>query len=135
LPGKNAKILLSNASINKELYAAGYDIAIPWWSVRRQGFYIRNIGYLRAFSRLSRLIESEGLESLLSNETRQRIAAFAEKSTAWIARYGFKAGIFADDMAFFNRLFIVSAALKIPSFRRSEHPTPRRFHRPHPSLA
>ncbi len=112
-------LILSNSyfSVNKTLEKKGFNIVVPWWSLNRHGFYLKNKDFNSLFKEISETLENGGINDLVSVDFQNKLTSFINIANEVICNNDFKAALFANDLGFFERLFIdLFKKNKIPTF-------------------
>ena len=115
----SSNLVLSNAyfSINDILSQNNYKVIIPWWNLKKNGFYLKDQPFLKLFSEIEKTLKTSGIDEILSKEFLEKVIKFKELASEVIVKNKIKAGFFSYDLGFFERVFI--DALKecgVPSF-------------------
>lgn len=111
--------IFSNAyfNLNDLIEKKDFEIIIPNWISKKNGNYIGNLNFQNQFNKLNKIILTAELGELLSKQTFELITDFIENVKVEIGKRNIVAGVFSNDLGFYERLFIdVFKQLKIPTF-------------------
>ena len=112
-------LVLSNAyfSLNNELEKLNFNVATPWWTLKRNGLYLDNSNFIKVFEDVYSKINTATLQELFSDNFIEKFNLFVKASFSIVKTLNFKAGFFSNDLGTFERLFIdIFEKENIPTF-------------------
>lgn len=115
----SSNLVISNAyfSINDILTNHNFEVVIPWWSLKKTGFYLKDKEFLKLYNDIEKILREEAIHSIVSDDFLEKVKSLRALASDVVQKNKIKAGFFANDLGFFERVFI--DALKengIPSF-------------------
>ncbi len=114
----NHNLVLSDAyfTVNDEL-KKNCRVVVPWWTFKRNGIYLKDTRFQKLFYEINQVINNARLDELISEGFIKKITLFINAGEQLIVSHDFKAGIFSNDLGFYERIFIdILKKLNIPTF-------------------
>ncbi len=115
----SVNLVLSNSyfSINEELQNQNLRVIIPWWNLKKTGFYLKDKNFIKLFNEISITLKRGSINEIISQKFQDKINIFIRLTKNLIRSNNFKAGFFANDLGFFERIFIdIFKEQNIPTF-------------------
>ena len=100
--------ILSNVPFNwgKGIIQQNFRLLTPIWTIKKNGRYLYNLKYYLIFNKLQKIINNGGIQDLCAPKTISLYEEFVKQSKLFISRNNIVAGVFDNDLGFFERLYI-----------------------------
>ena len=105
---KSNNLIISNAyfSVNDEIKKNGFEVAIPWWTIKKGGSYIKHQKIEKLFNEINGSLKNDTIPDLISETFINKIILFKKLLKDFIEPTEIKAIILSNDLGFFERVFI-----------------------------